>query len=296
MSSIVERAQQAKQATEEKLKRGGGSMPSLRWWRPANGKNQIRVMPPWDKDGEFKDQFFREVAQHWNIGDEQKAPVLCPKQTPGLEGDCPICEFVEALKADKTDVKAQKLAKEFRAKTAYLLNVVSLKDPEYTAEDVAEFKQNQPDKDCPFEVGDPKVQVYACPLTVFDSIVGLIASSGKDITRLKDGRNITINKIANKDRFKTRYEVYPDFDPSEFELPENHELPDLCQVGFKMNYDEMLDLLNSGEGSNHTAALPSGAAASLPASSKASKSPEEDDTDEGDEDLEAKMRAELDKG
>lgn len=281
MSSIVERARQAKQRTEEKLARGGGS--GAKFWRPEAGENKIRIMPPWSEDDFFKDQFWREVAQHWNVSADQKGPVLCPVHTPGMEGPCPICEFVEELKQDKTNIENKKLARELKAKTTYLLNVVVLNDPEYTAADVAEFKQNNPSRDCPFEPGQSKIYIYACPISIMDQIFGLIANNGQDITDLEKGRDLTIKKIPNKDRFKTRYEVYPAFESKEFETEGKLQLPELEQVGFKMEYEEMMNLLASGKGGSH--ALPSGSAGALSSG---------DDTPATDEvDLEAAMRNEL---
>lgn len=296
MSSVVERAREAKKRTEKRLSRGGGS-GGAKFWRPEAGENKVRIMPPWSDDEMFAEQFWREVAQHWNVNESQRGPILCPKQTPGLDGDCPICEFVEELKQDKTNVEGQKLAKEIRAKTAYLLNVVVLKDPVYTAQDVAEYKQSNPDRDCPFEPGQPKVQIYACPVSIFDDILGLIASSGKDITDLESGREVTIKKIPNKDKFKTRYQVYPAFESSAYDDAESLKLPALDQVGFQMEYDKMLDLLHEGVGGDFAGALPEGggSAGALPSGGSTSTS-STTPSGGGGVDLEEQMRRELANG
>lgn len=253
--SIVERARQAKAATEEKLSRGGGGFSRIQFWKPENGSNTVRLMPPYK--GAAAGEFWREVAQHWNVSEDQKGPVLCPKKTPGLDGDCPICNFVQELQADKTDLEARKLAKDLRAKSAYLINLVDNRDPVYTAQDVAEFTTASPDTECPFEVGDVKVKVFAAGIMIFDSILGLISESGKDITDVSDkGRYIIIKKIPNKDRFKTRYEVYADLDMSSFDLGET-KLPVLTEVGFLKSYEEMMELLSTG-GHSAKKALPSG--------------------------------------
>lgn len=292
MTNLIEKARQAKQRTEEKLSRGGGSGASF--WKPAAGENKVRIMPPWADDGEFVGQAWREVAQHWNVSEDQKGPVLCPRNTPDLEGECPICDFVAELKQNKADVNAQALVKEIRAKTTYLLNVVDMKDPVYTAQDVAEQKKNAPNRECPFEVGDTKVQIYACPTTIFDQILGIITSSGKDITQLDGGRTLVITKYPNKDRFKTRYTCQPDLDPSTMELTEGTQLPELDKTGFTMKYEDMVDLLHSGVGGDYVAQLPEGNAGSLPSSTTSDESQEESKEDSlGD--LEAKMRAELGK-
>lgn len=266
-----------KKVTQEQLARGGGRS-SARFWRPEAGDNHVRLMPSWDVT--LGGQFWREVAQHWNVSDDQKGPILCPKKTPGLEGDCPICELVEVLKADKTNLEAQKFSKDIRAKKTYLINVIVRKDPEYTAQDVAEFAQARPDEECPFEVGDPKIQIYACPITIFDAILGIITSSREDITDLHHGRELQIKKIPNKDRIKTRYEVYPSLREEDTKLV-NPAIPDLSQIGYVLDYDKMVALI----GESRAAELGVGAALApkLPAASAVPPI----------EDLEAEMRTAL---
>ena len=241
--SLFDIVEQQKKLTEEQLARGGGRS-SARFWRPESGENHIRIMPSWDTG--LGPQFWREVSQHWNVTEDQRGPVLCPKLTPGLEGDCPICELVATLKQDKSNLEAQRFAKEIKGKKAYLLNVISKKDPEYTAQDVAEFKQAKPDVECTFEVGDPKIQIYACPITIFDSLLGIINTSKQDITDLHTGRDVLIKKIPNKDRIKTRYEVYPSLVEEDTKLA-NPAIPDLSQVGFALEYDKKVELLGKGK-------------------------------------------------
>lgn len=267
--NLFDIVESAKKATEEQLSRGGGRS-SARFWRPESGENKVRVMPTWDSD--LGPQFWREVSQHWNVSDDQKGPILCPKNTPGLEGDCPICELVDQLRMDKSNHEGQRFAKEIKAKRTYLLNVIVEKDPIYTAQDVAEFTQSRPDTECPFEVGDPKIQLFACPVSIFDALLGFINSSQEDITHLNTGRGITIKKIPNKDRIKTRYEVVPSFKVEDTSL-KNPAIPDLSKVGFVLDYGQMIELLGKGKavdlGFNAAPSLGSGAetpAATLPVS------------------------------
>lgn len=277
---ILDEVFKQKTVTEQQLSRGG-SFSIIVWWKPESGENQIRIMPPWDAEGPFKSQFWRQVAQHWNVTPDQKAPVLCLKKTPGLEKPCPICEYEERLKDMKSNPEAQEEAKKIRAKNCYFLNVLDLKDPEHTAEDVANFAQSNPDRDCPFEVGQSKVKVYACPPTVFDSILGIMTANKEDITKLDTGRNITIKKIPNKDRRRTRYEVYPSLKATKVDLSDKYEFPALDQVGFQMDYDKMVNLL--ADGGADMRALGSG-------SQEEEALPKEESSSE---DLEARMRAEL---
>ncbi len=302
--SVLDKVRAAKKATEERLSRGGGSGSNAKFWRPEAGENVIRIMPAWTQDASslFYQQFWREVAQHWGVSKDQKGPILCPKNTPGLKGDCPICDFVEELKADKTNVDGVKIARNIRAKTAYLMNIVDKKDPVYTATDVAEFAQSNPDKDCPFAAGDLKVQIYACPISIFDNILGMVSTTGDDITDADSGREITITKIPHKDKFKTRYQVMPAFKPasvaSEFGLDEFkvETLPALENVGYQLAYDKLLDLLHEGVGGDFAGALPEGSSEAVGALSQPAVSTSTSSTTEtggGSVDLEEQMRREL---
>jgi hypothetical protein len=290
-TSLLERVAKAKAEAEDRLSRGGNNGPRANFWKPKNGPNHLRIMPAWtDSVEEFKNQFWREVAQHWRVSEDQKGPITCPKKTPGMDGDCPICEFVDELKQDKDNAKASQLISDIRAKTTYMYNVVDLQDAVYTAADTAEWTKARPDAECPFEVGSPKVQLYAAPLTLHDSILGIITTSRKDITRLADGRGIVLTKFPNKDPKLTRYQITPDLDAEEFDLGDT-TLPQLHQQGQTMDYAEMTKVLKSGVGAAATSrALGSGKkAAALPATTKAAGSKSSGD------DLEAELRSQLDK-
>lgn len=272
-----------KKALEETLSRGGST--GAKFWKPQSGANRVRIMPGWQDEGFFAGQFWREVYQHWNLSEDQKGPILCPKRTPGLDGDCPVCEFVDELRADKGDLAKKELAKEIRAKVAYFINLVDLNDPEYTAQDMAEWKKSRPEGEVPFEVGQPKVQVYACPTTIFDQILGIITVNGVDITSAEEGYNVVITKYPNKDRFKTRYEVQPELKTSEFLLPSDFELPQLENIGFVMKFDDMRNLLaESFDKDLEDSAGSLGSGGDFSSASNAGSS---------DDDLEAQMRAEL---
>src|SRR5687768_3387414 len=94
-----------KEELEARMARGGGA-GSIKWWKPVNGVNRIRILPGWTDEGEYAGQFWREVAQHWGVSEDVKGPILCPRETPGLNGSCPICAFVDELKNEKGDAQA----------------------------------------------------------------------------------------------------------------------------------------------------------------------------------------------
>jgi len=296
MTSVIDRARAAKAETEERLSRRGGS--GAQFWKPKNGKNTIRIMPPWtDPLGEgkalsdtlqvFQGQYWREVGQHWNVSPDQRGPILCPKKTPGLDAPCPICEFVSELKKDKTNAKAKQLSDDIRAKTTFLLNIVDMTDAIFTAQDAADWKTNKPGDDVPFEIGDPKIQIYAAPITVHDVILGIITDTGNDVTKLATGQAIVLTKFPNKNPKLTRYQCLPTMKPGAFELQDPEQsLPSLHQTGFTMTYQEMLDLLHGGVGGAHVAALPESAPTAALTSGVAEEAADAVD-------LEAQMRAAL---
>jgi hypothetical protein len=195
-----------KQAAElqARMARGGGG-PKLDFWKAKEGANRIRILPAWTSDGPHAGDFYREVFQHWKLS--EKGPVMCTKHTPHLfnadgtpvDKDCPICTLVEELRADKTNVKAQQLVRDIRAKSAFLMSIVDMEDKSYTAKDVANWKKENPEKDVPFEAGDVKVQCFAASSTIAESIINIIIANGMDITNLTEGHNVVITKVGNPD-------------------------------------------------------------------------------------------------
>lgn len=249
----------ARKVIEEKLNKSSGNFPTILFWKPKAGDNLIRIMPPWTSEGEFAGVFWREVSQHWGVSEDQKGPILCPKRTPGIDEDCPICDFIDELRGMKDDVAAQALAKDLRGKAAYFLNIVDLADPTFTAKDVAEAKQAKPDAEVGFEVGDLKVQVFAAGPTVFNQILANIAENGLDITSGDDAKDVKIKKTG-KGVQGTKYEVTVLFGKkSKLVVPEDAKLPELDKIGFKMEAAKMLEILSKGKGGDFAAALPSGA-------------------------------------
>jgi len=257
MALDISKLKKAQADVQARMARGGGG-PSMKFWRPKDGENRVRVLPPWTDTGVHAGTFWREVWQHWKVSEEESGPLLCPKKTPGADNtDCPICDYVDSLRAKKNDVNAQEAAKDLRAKVAYLMSIIDLADPVYTAKDTADWKKDRPDTDCPFVVGGPKVQVYAATSTIYEGIASMVLSNDMDITDMESGHNVIINKIGNKDPMKTRYGVQPELKKTKAQLPVGFELPDLGQIGRFKNYEDMVKLLASGAGAGAFATLPS---------------------------------------
>jgi len=243
------------------------------------------------------------VWQHWNVGAEKSGPVLCPAKTPGSEDtNCPICALVEQLKAQKSNPEAQEMVKEFKAKVAYNLSIIDLKDPIYTSKDLTEWKNTRPDTDAPFEVGDNKIQVYAATSTVYEGLATLVLSNELDITDLEAGHNITISKSG--DGLNTKYTVTPEIKPTKLPLPEGFKIPDLSKVGRSFqSVQDMIKVMSEGKAASYVkgvlpANTPSGNAGAMPTGTGSAGNPGwtlggTDVKDDDDADLAAEMRAQL---
>jgi len=264
MGNGIDLSKVTKARAEIEQRMNKGDRTPVTFWKPNAGSNSIRILPPWTQEGEHAGAPWREAAQHWNVHEEKKAPILCPKRTPDINEPCPICDFIDELRTRKDDIQAQQLAKDLRAKSAYFFNIVDLNDPVYTVKDIAEAKQARPDAELKLEAGDLKVQVYAAGPTIFNQILGVIAENQVDITDPFTGHNITLKKTGKA--LQTRYEVVLMVKSTPLEgWSEDVKLPSLDEIGFKQDYNKILETLTEGKGGDFSAMLPSGSAkAALP--------------------------------
>jgi hypothetical protein len=241
----VEAAAAAADAKAAGQGKGGGG---VRFFTFEGSTATLRVMPAWTDQEPFEGQFWRIVHQHWNVTEEFKAPILCPKSTPHLGGPCPICDFVDELRKDKDNPAAKELANDIRAKQSYLFTVIDTKNKTYTAKDVADWKKERPDKEVPFEVGDPKLQVYAAPFVVYNAIITLWRSGG-DIVDLEHGHDLTISKQGSG--LLTKYNVTPNLKPSKSNVEQDNELIKLENVGALYDEAKLRELLTDGIGGEY---------------------------------------------
>jgi len=222
-----------------------GERAFITWFRPQAGETTIRILPGWEEDegGFFYGQYWREVGQHWNLNPDQKAPVMCPEHTPKLGGSCRVCDIVRKLKENKGSLAAQERYSRVRASTSYLMNIVNLEDPEWTARDVARFKKDNPESEVPFKAGTTKVQVFAAGPSVFNQLLTQMATNHLDISDPVLGKDVVINKTGKG--LNTRYAVTLLIKDSA--APEYEELTDLENVGFVMTDDQLVELLASSD-------------------------------------------------
>lgn len=249
--------QKAREVMEREAAKGQGFGPRVQLWDPEDGDNKIRVMPPWTDKGPNKLQCWREVYQHWI----NKRPYLCPTKTPDATPGqaCPICHYVEQLRGTKDPVDQEK-AGDLRAKQRFFSSIVDIEDPIYTKDDLVEWKANEynKDKDCPFELGETKVQMWSYGPMIFNQLLALVSDEGANVLDFAEGYNIIVTK-SGKGKQNTEYRVRAEFKPSTFDFkaqkPELEWFPDLDKSGL-LQFAENKELieavatmkLESGEG------------------------------------------------
>lgn len=169
--------------------RSAGDIP---FWTPQLGShNRIRLMPPWSDELR---SFDREVFMHFAVGEEEQM-FTCPMKTPRIKNfDCPVCHHVDALRATGNPDDAE-MASRIYARKRYMTNIVDLNNPVYTQQDVNEWKATKP-VDCPFKVGQTKVQMYTYGPQVFNQLVNFIAQLKQDLTDYQTGYDILITKTG----------------------------------------------------------------------------------------------------
>jgi len=252
MSLDISKAVAAKEQLAAAMSRTTGSSSSVKFFALANGKNKLRILPPWTDKGDFAKMAWREVFQHWRVNESLKSPILCSAKTPGLSGECPICDFVNQLRGQEDDPVLMEMANDIRAKRAFLMQVISYASPTYTAGDVAEWEKANPNKPVPFEAGGPKIQVYSATISIMDAILGLIGETQTDITDLETGYDITVNRIYNANNPRlTKYEVTPQLKPTKAPITveqfDKYKI-DLTTVGRVYETDKIRELLDTGVG------------------------------------------------
>jgi hypothetical protein len=217
--------QKADEEAQRALSRQAGG---FKYWNPKPGKNRVRFMPPWTVQGPNANQFWREIYVHWGVGtDEDNAQSFaCPVKTPhGPGGSCPVCHYVEQLRATKAPEDAE-LANQMRAKQRFYSNIVDLDDPTYSDKDVQEWKARQDDKtrECPFKEGDTKVQVFSYGPMIYKDLLDVFCDQGIDITDLNTGHDVVITREGSGR--ETKYRTRPDFNATVF-APRGRQISDV---------------------------------------------------------------------
>ncbi|MCJ7760612.1 hypothetical protein MUP59_05660, partial [Candidatus Bathyarchaeota archaeon] len=142
MALKVDMTKAKRKAAEEAAKAAArANIVRSNYWTPKQGKNRIRIMPPWSDSGPNAFQFWRELYVHWGVGpdEENKTHLACPRLSQdGPKGPCPICTEVDRLKATKEPANIE-LAKDMRAKQRSYSNIIDIEDPIWKQENIDEM-------------------------------------------------------------------------------------------------------------------------------------------------------------
>lgn len=189
---------------------------NIKRFRPAEGDNRIRILPPWTTQGTNANQFWRIIDIHWNVAPQDWQGLrnfTCPFYTPGAgQGLCLVCRFVQKLRKTKNPSDLE-LAKVLGARRTAYMNIVDLKDPVWTEQDRLDWLDAQtpvgadgPERVFPWEINKPKVQVFNTGATMRSQIYPVLLSAAEesDFTDLEKGNDIIIHR-AGEGKEGTKY-------------------------------------------------------------------------------------------
>lgn len=107
----------------EKIKRQAEELGTGRWWKPKQGKNVIRILPPWDDGG----LFYFETALHYGFQVEGRNRAFPCLRVMGKKS-CPACEVMTELKEGSAEDK--KLASRLEPRRKFYVNLIDRANPE----------------------------------------------------------------------------------------------------------------------------------------------------------------------
>jgi hypothetical protein len=262
---------------EESARMSKTKFQTIDWWKPQQGKNLVRLMPPWSADdtNPNANQFWREVYMHFKVGPNGWSG-SCPTSTPyGPGGECPICEEVERLRSTGNPADSE-LAKDIRAKQRLYSNIVDMSDPVYTDEDVATWaaEEYNQGKECPFAAGQTKVKVFSYGPQIFKQILDIVTES-VDVTDLNAGYDLMISRTGKGRDTSYNVQIMPPAKP--FVPAGVNQIEDvLIDLDNILPFQELANMQAAltgapvaaapavGAGSQATAALPPAPAAAPP--------------------------------
>lgn len=208
---------------------GGAAFAKLQ-----QGKNIVRILFPKGNN----ENFYAEGFVHFGVGEEGKNMVTCPK-TFGEHNRCPICEYVDQLRKSK-DKNDKALAERIGRRKRVYINVI--------------------DRDDDSDEDEPKVLPIG--ITILKALLDTMCDPDYgDITNPKEGRDVTITKKGQG--LKTEYNVLPKpvTSPASKTLSEDEledKMADLEALFKEQSYDELAEMLHSGEDSDEDTAETSG--------------------------------------
>ena len=103
-------------ANLEKIQRKLEEISGGTYWKPKEGKNIIRILPPWSDSGEW----YSEAKLHYGLSSEGRN-----RAYPCLGAKCPICDY--ARKLQKGSEEDKKLSSKLVPRTKFYVNMLDRK-------------------------------------------------------------------------------------------------------------------------------------------------------------------------
>lgn len=155
------------------------SLGNSPWFKPESGRNVIRILPAYHREGPNAGLFFYRVMLHKGIQVEgRNATIPCAKNN-GPGAFCAVCEFKAELEGS-SNKKNSDLGKKIRPQDSYFINLVDRKDD--------------------------KVKKYGMKRSMMKSLKSyLLDPDYGDITDPESGMDIVIEKEG--ENLDTRYTV-----------------------------------------------------------------------------------------
>jgi hypothetical protein len=151
----------------EAMKKARETLSSGKFWQPKEGKNQIRILPPWSEEGKW----FLKLGLHYGFKDEEdrNRAYPCFKDWKGQR--CPACDAISELK--KVD-GGQKIIKAMSIRTKCYVNLIDRR------------------------VGEDKVFIYGFSPKVMNEILSYDEDEDYgDITHPKKGFDVVLERTGS---------------------------------------------------------------------------------------------------
>jgi hypothetical protein len=160
----------------DKVKEKMNTLRTGMYWTPNEGKNNIRILPPWNSEG----LYFFTAALHYGFVNEDKKRAY-PCLTYMGEPKCPICDLHQKL-SKSTDPADRKVAKRLQRKVKNYSNIIDRK-------------------------GDPnQVLIWGYSMKQLRTIQGYMEDSDwGNITDPKQGHDVIVERKGTG--LQTKYEV-----------------------------------------------------------------------------------------
>ncbi len=200
----------------EAMKKKRAEIGQGKYWEPKEGKNQIRILPPYSEDGVW----MFELSLHYGFVDEEGRKRAYPCLRQWKKQRCPGCDAISELK--KVD-GGGKAADRLRPKPKYYVNLIDRR------------------------VGEDKVFIYGFSGKAINEILSYDDDEEDygDITNPKKGFDIVVEKEGSG--LKTRYSIRikPKSVPAG-KFPELYNLEE--EVPTEITSREMADMIQAQYG------------------------------------------------